>query len=72
MKIHSMMLIEPPSLSAESARELRNFLEELTNAFENHYGAQMRDWYPQCAPPESIQPRERDLFDGTEHEPPPF
>jgi hypothetical protein len=38
-------LIEPPDLSDETASEILDFLYELTRAFENHYGAQLRRYY---------------------------
>lgn len=36
------LLVHPPALSDEAASDILQFLYELTTAFENHYGAQIR------------------------------
>jgi len=36
------LLLTPPPLSDEAASDLLELLYELTTAFENHYGAQIR------------------------------
>lgn len=72
MKIHSFLMIEPPRLTYETVRELRTFLEALIDAFDQQSAQQLREWYDPPPLPESLRPRERDLFDNTDHAPPPF
>jgi len=66
MNPSSMMLVEPPELSDESATEMLDFLYELINAFENHYGAQLRRYQY-----DSVR-AQRDLFEDFEDELPFF
>ncbi len=40
-----LMFIDPPQLSDETASEVLDFLYELANAFEDHYGNQLRQYY---------------------------
>lgn len=80
MRVHCLMLIEPPSLSDRSVIEIADFLHEFTTAFANHYRTQLLQYHSSFedpfggnAPdPRNEHLREPDLFDGTEHEPPPF
>lgn len=66
MNRQSLMFVEPPELSDEAASEMLDFLYELINAFENHYGNQLRRYHEPTIPP---QP---DLFDDVDGELPPF
>ena len=45
MNRHSLLFVEPPELSDQTASEMLDFLYELTTAFENHYAAQLRRYY---------------------------
>ncbi len=49
---------EPPDLSDEAVSQILDFLHELTTAFENHYGPQLRRYH--------------DLFDEINDEDPFF
>ena len=42
MNRHSLLFVEPPELSDETASEMLDFLYELINAFENQYREQLR------------------------------
>ena len=66
MNPHPLMLADPPSLSDEAASEMRDFLYEFINAFENHYRVQLQRQYQRNQPP---QP---DLFEDFDDELPPF
>ena len=66
MNLQSLLFVDPPDLSDETASEILDFLYELTVAFENHYGHQLRRYY------QSTGPEHPDLFDGMENEPLPF
>jgi hypothetical protein len=66
MKSLSLMFVNPPKLSDKSAAEVLDFLYELINAYENHYGRQLRRYY------ESGENAQIDLFDMLEDELPPF
>lgn len=66
MNPQSLMFVDPPVLSDEAASEMLDFLYELINAFENHYGNQLRRYYEPSAP---LQP---DPFDDFDDESPPF
>ena len=45
MNLQSLLFVDPPDLSDETASEILDFLYELTTAFENHYAAQLRRYY---------------------------
>lgn len=63
MKTLPLILDNPPELSDEAAAQCLDFLQELTVAFEIHYGHQLRRYY---------EPRVRvhpDLFDDLEDDP---
>ena len=45
MNRNSLLFVEPPELSDQTASEMLDFLYELTTAFENHYAAQLRRYY---------------------------
>ncbi|MCF6355956.1 MAG: hypothetical protein L3J26_12790 [Candidatus Polarisedimenticolaceae bacterium] len=66
MNLQSLMFIEPPLLTDEAASKMLDFLYELINAFENHYGNQLRRYHEPTTPPQS------DLFDDFDDESPPF
>lgn len=53
MNIPSLMLADPPELSAETAAEMLDFLYQLINAFENQYCNQLRHYYHSAETPES-------------------
>ena len=55
MDTPSLILADPPELSAETASEMLDFLYQLVTAFENQYANQLRQ-YQHCAePPEPDQ-----------------
>jgi hypothetical protein len=66
MNRHSLLLLDPPDLSDQSASEMLDFLYELTTAFENHYFAQLRRYYQED---DRSQP---DLFEDFNDELPIF
>jgi hypothetical protein len=45
MNLQSLLFVDPPNLSDETASEMLDFLYELTTAFENHYAAQLLRYY---------------------------
>ena len=45
MNLQSLLFVDPPVLSDETASEVLDFLYALTTAFENHYAAQLRRYY---------------------------
>ena len=66
MTLQSLLFVDPPDLSDETASEILDFLYELTTAFENHYAAQLRRYYQEG---DRSQP---DLFEDFSDELPPF
>jgi len=56
----------PTELSGEAAAKLVEFLYELTEALERHYGAQLQRYYHPC------DRAQRDLDLATEPTDPPF
>ena len=66
MNLQSLLFVDPPDLSDETASEILDFLYELTTAFENHYAAQLRRYYQEG---DRSQP---DLFEDFNDELPPF
>lgn len=48
MNLQSLLLLEPPELSDETACEMLDFMYQLTAAFENHYAPQLRRYYQQA------------------------
>ena len=66
MNLQSLLFVDPPDLSDETASEILDFLYEFTTAFENHYAAQLRRYYQEG---DRSQP---DLFEDFNDELPPF
>ena len=66
MNLQSLLFVDPPDLSDETASEILDFLYELTTAFENHYAAQLRRYYQEG---DRSQP---DLFEDFSDALPPF
>ena len=66
MNLQSLLFVDPPDLSDETASEMLDFLYELTTAFENHYAAQLRRYYQEG---DRSQP---DLFEDFNDELPTF
>ncbi len=66
MHQHSLMLVDPPRLSDETASEMREFLYELINAFENQYRNQLQRHY------ERNQPQRPNPFEDLDDDSPPF
>ena len=66
METHSMLFVDPPDLSDESASDMLDFLYEITTALENHYGAQLRRYY------QEVDRAQRDLFEDFNDELPTF
>ena len=66
MNPHSLLFVDPPDLSDQSASEMLDYLYELTAAFENHYFAQLRRYYQEN---DRSQP---DLFEDFNDELPTF
>ncbi|MGD2076643.1 MAG: hypothetical protein PVG38_17215 [Gammaproteobacteria bacterium] len=66
MNLQSLLFVDPPVLSDETASEMLDFLYELTTAFENHYAAQLRRYYQEG---DQSQP---DLFEDFNDELPTF
>ena len=62
----SLLFVDPPDLSDQSASEILDFLYELTNAFENHYAAQLRRYYQEG------DRSQQDLFEDFNDELPTF
>jgi len=61
-----LMFIDPPQLSDETASEVLDFLYQLTHAFEDHYGEQLRHYYASKAS------TPLDVMDEFNDELPPF
>jgi hypothetical protein len=66
VNLQSLLFVDPPVLSDETASEMLDFLYELTTAFENHYAAQLRRYYQEG---DRSQP---DLFEDFNDELPTF
>lgn len=66
MNLQSLLFVDPPDLSDQSASEILDFLYEITTAFENHYAAQLRRYYQED---DQSQP---DLFEDFNDEFPTF
>ena len=66
MNLQSLLFVDPPVLSDETASEMLDFLYELTTAFENHYADQLRRYYQEG---DRSQP---DLFEDFNDELPTF
>ena len=66
MNLQSLLFVDPPDLSDETASEILDFLYELTTAFENHYAAQLRRYYQEG------DRSQQDLFEDFNDELPPF
>jgi len=66
MNLQSLLFVDPPDLSDETASEILDFLYELTTAFENHYAAQLRRYY------QEDDRSQQDLFEDFNDELPPF
>lgn len=66
MNTPSLMLADPPELSAETAAEMLDFLYQLVNAFEHQYASQLRQYY------RSVETAESDLVEDFDDELPPF
>ena len=66
MNTPSLMLVEPPELTDETASEMLDFLYQLVNAFENQYGNQLRRHY------QSTELPQPDLFEDFDDELPTF
>jgi hypothetical protein len=52
MDTPSLILADPPELSAETASEMLDFLYQLVTAFENQYANQLRQYHHSAEPPE--------------------
>jgi hypothetical protein len=66
MNLQSLLFVDPPDLSDETASEILDFLYELTTAFENHYAAQLRRYY------QEDDRSQQDLFEDFNDELPTF
>ena len=66
MNLQSLLFVDPPDLSDETASEILDFLYEITTAFENHYAAQLRRHYHE------IDHSQQDLFEDSNDELPTF
>ncbi len=66
MNPQSLLFVDAPDLSDQSASEMLDFLYELTTGFENHYAAQLRRYYQED---DRSQP---DLFEDFNDELPTF
>ena len=66
MNPYSLLFIDPPDLSDETASEMFDFLYQLATAFENHYIAQLRRHY------QKVDQSQSDLFEDFNDELPPF
>jgi len=64
MNPKSFQFLNPPVLSDENAAAILGFLYDLTTAFENHYGAQLRRYHDPSTP--------GDPFDYDDDQPLPF
>ena len=65
MPPQSLLFVEPPELSDKTATDVLDFLYQLTNAFENHYAAQLQRYYRQG------DQSQADLFEDCNHARPP-
>lgn len=62
MNTPSLMLTDPPELSAEAAGEMLDFLYQLITALENHYASQLRRYHQPTEPqPDSCEDFDDDL-----------
>jgi hypothetical protein len=43
--LQSLLFVDPPELSDQTASEILDFLYQLSTAFENHYADQLRRYY---------------------------
>jgi hypothetical protein len=66
MNLQSLLFVDPPDLSDETATEMLDFLYELTTAFENHYAAQLWRHY------QEVDRSQPDLFEDFNDELPSF
>jgi len=66
MNTPSLMLVEPPELTDETASEMLDFLYQLINAFENQYRNQLRRHH------QSNEFPQPDLFEDFDDELPTF
>ena len=69
MDTPSLILADPPELSAETASEMLDFLYQLVTAFENQYANQLRQYQHSAEPPESDRCED---FKGFDDELPAF
>jgi len=60
----SLLFLDPPDLSDETASEMLDFLYEFTTAFENQYTAQLRRYYQEA------DRSQQDLFEDTNNDSP--
>jgi hypothetical protein len=65
----SLLFLDPPDLSDESASQMLDFLYQITAAFESQYIAQIKRYYEMGEDGEQTQ---SDLFEVPGHESPPF
>ena len=66
MNLRSLMFVDPPHLSDETASDILDFLFELTTAFENHYAVQLRRCH------QGVDRAQADLFEDINDQLPPF
>ena len=63
----SLLFVDPPNLSDENAHEMLNFLNDIVNAFEQHYRHQLLRYQPTDQPD-----NQRPELDDFDDETPPF
>ena len=61
----SLLFVDPPELSDQTASEILDFLYQLSTAFENHYADQLRRYYQSL---ETDPPQQQNLFDSVNQE----
>ncbi len=57
----SLLFVDPPELSDQTASEILDFLYQLSTAFENHYADQLRRYYQSL---ETDPSQQQNLFDN--------
>ena len=61
----SLLFVDPPELSDQTASEILDFLYQLSTAFENHYADQLRRYYQHL---ETDPSQQQNLFDSVNQE----
>jgi hypothetical protein len=63
--LNTLLFVDPPELSDQTASEILDFLYQLSTAFENHYADQLRRYYQSL---ETDPSQQQNLFDNGNQE----